>query len=114
MDDAVEVEDISDDNYDEVIQSPAAIIAYGIASCDPCAAYDPILASVAASFPRVRIGKAKMHIPGRCREIKKRHQFETYPTTHFFSNGQLLLSQEGAIDEPVLGGLIKEYFPQFH
>jgi len=106
-----EVEDISDENYDDVIQSPAAVVAYGIASCEPCAAYDPILVAVAARYPNIRIGKAKMHVPGRCREIKKRYTFETYPTTHFFSKGTLLGKQEGVIDQFRLISLFEQHFP---
>ena len=65
------VEEVSDANYDEFLYAPAAVVAYGIASCEPCNEYDPILAETAEKFSDVRIGKAKMHVPGRCREIKK-------------------------------------------
>ena len=78
------LEDVHDDNYEEFVQAPAAVVAYGIASCEPCAAYDPVLQETAARFSSVKVGKAKMHVPGRCRDIKKRHTFETYPTTHLF------------------------------
>ena len=108
---AGEVEDISDENYDAVIQSPAALIAYGIASCEPCTAYDPILVAIAGKFPSLRVGKAKMHVPGRCREIKKQHTFETYPTTHLFSHGQRLCSREGKIEESELAELVQQHFP---
>lgn len=108
---AGEVEDISDQNYDEVIQAPAALVAYGIASCEPCLAYDPILVAVAARYPHVRIGKAKMHVPGRCRDIKKQHTFETYPTTHVFRKGQLLCTREGKLEENELAELIDQHFP---
>ncbi len=106
-----QVEDISDENYDEVIQSPAALVAYGIASCEPCTAYDPILESAAARYPHIRIGKAKMHVPGRCREIKKRHTFETYPTTQLFRTGQLLCTLEGKLEETQLSELFNQHFP---
>ncbi len=105
------LENVTDENYDELIQSPAAMVAYGIASCEPCAEYDPILEQAASRFANLRIGKAKMHVPGRCREIKKRHKFETYPTTHLFSRGELLVSREGKIEETELEALIHEYFP---
>src|SRR2546427_8352955 len=36
---------------------------------------------------QVMFGKAKMHVPGACREIKKRYSFETYPTTHLYAHG---------------------------
>ena len=103
------VEDVSDENYDAFTQADGAVVAYGIASCEPCAAYDPVLAETAIRFPEVRIGKAKMHVPGRCREIKKRHQFETYPTTHLFSKGKLLLTREGKLEPDELAALINDH-----
>jgi hypothetical protein len=57
----------------------------------------------------VKVGKAKMHVPGRCREIKKQHAFETYPTTHLFSKGKLLLTREGLIDAAELAALINDH-----
>jgi hypothetical protein len=48
-------------------------------------------------------------VPGRCREIKKQHQFETYPTTHLFSKGKLLLTREGKIEANELAALINDY-----
>ena len=52
-----------------------------------------------------------MHVPGRCREIKKQHRFETYPTTHLYSRGTLLLTREGKVEEDELLALIKQYLP---
>ena len=104
-----QVEDVSDENYAEFVQAPAAVVAYGIASCDPCNAYDPILAETASRYKQIRIGKAKMHVPGRCREIKKQHQFETYPTTHLFSNGSLVLTREGKVEADELAALIRDF-----
>ena len=103
------VEDVSDENYEGFIQAQAAVIAYGIASCDPCQAYDPILEDIAARYSQIRIGKAKMHVPGRCREIKKHHQFQTYPTTHLFSQGTLILTREGKLETSELADLIDQY-----
>ncbi|HNP60865.1 MAG TPA: thioredoxin family protein [Nitrospirales bacterium] len=104
------VEDVSDDNYEGFTEASAAIVAYGIATCEPCKAYDPVLAEIAQQFTNVRFGKAKMHVPGRCRAIKKRHQFETYPTTHFFSNGMLVLTKEGKLEPAELASLIRQSF----
>jgi hypothetical protein len=39
-----------------------------------------------------------MHVPGACREIKKRYFFETYPTTHLYAQGKLVERKEGAVD----------------
>ncbi|MCP9448658.1 MAG: thioredoxin family protein [Nitrospira sp.] len=98
--------DVSDENYKEFTDSSGAVVAYGLATCEPCQAYDPILESIAAKFPSIKVGKAKMHVPGRCREIKRTHSFETYPTTHFFSGGKLLLTREGIVEPAELAELI--------
>lgn len=103
------VQDVRDENYKEFTESDGAVIAYGLATCEPCKQYDPILEDIAAKFPTVKIGKAKMHVPGRCREIKKTHTFETYPTTHFFSNGKLLLTREGKVEAAELSALISDH-----
>ena len=57
--------DVSDANYKEFTDSPGAVVAYGLATCEPCKQYDPILEETAAKFPGIKIGKAKMHVPGR-------------------------------------------------
>src|SRR3977135_2934432 len=103
------VEDVRDENYKEFTGAPAAIVAYGLAACEPCVTYDPILEETAAKFPEVKVGKAKMHVPGRCREIKKSYTFETYPTTHFFSKGKLLLPREGVVEPDELAALISDH-----
>ena len=105
------IEDVSDDNYEGFTKAAAAVVAYGLATCEPCKAYDPILIEAAEHFPHIRFGKAKMHVPGRCRAIKKLHQFETYPTTHFYSNGALVLTKEGKLEPAELAELINQHFP---
>ena len=106
------VEDVRDENYKEFTGAPASIVAYGLATCEPCLAYDPILVETAAKFPDVKVGKAKMHVPGRCREIKKGHTFETYPTTHFFSHGKLIPNREGVVEPAEISELISESLPK--
>ena len=106
------VENVNDENYADFTQAPAAIVVYGIAACEPCKAYDPILEVSAKEHATIRFGKAKMHVPGKCRAIKKQHNFETYPTTHFFSNGNLLETKEGQLESDELAALIVEYFSQ--
>ena len=93
----------------KAIKNSAAIVADCLATCEPCQTYDPILEETASKFPDVKVGKAKMHVPGRCREIKKSHTFETYPTTHFFSNGKLLLTREGVVEPAELAALISDH-----
>ena len=106
------VENVNDENYADFTQAPAAIVAYGIATCEPCKAYDPILEASAQNHDNIRFGKAKMHVPGKCRSIKKQHNFETYPTTHFFSNGTLLDTMEGKLESAELVALIAQHFSQ--
>lgn len=93
------VGNVNDATFEQYFNAPAAVVVYGIANCEGCAYMDGTLAEIAPEFQgRVRFGKAKMHVPGASREIKKRFQFETYPTTHFYSNGKLVESREGKID----------------
>jgi len=106
------VENVNDENYAEFTQAPAAVVAYGIATCEPCKAYDPILEASAKIHATVRFGKAKMHVPGKCRGIKKQHNFETYPTTHFYANGTLLETKEGKLEPAELTSLISKHFAQ--
>lgn len=103
------VQDVYDENYKEFTDSNGAVVAYGLATCEPCKQYDPILEETAAKFPAIKFGKAKMHVPGRCREIKKSHTFETYPTTHFFAHGQLILTREGVLQADDLSTLISDH-----
>ena len=103
------VQDVRDENYKEFTHSDGAVVAYGLATCDPCKQYDPILEEIPAKFPTIKIGKAKMHVPGRCREIKKAHTFETYPTTHLFAQGHLVLTREGVVDADELAALITDH-----
>ena len=104
------VENVNDENYEDFTQSPAAVVAYGIATCEPCKAYDPILEATAKDHAHIRFGKAKMHVPGKCRNIKKQHNFETYPTTHFYANGTLLETKEGKLESTELAALIAQHF----
>jgi hypothetical protein len=90
---------VTDATIDEYVDSPAAVVVFGIANCEGCAFMDGVLADLAPRLKdRVRFGKAKMHVPGACRELKKRFVFETYPTTHLYTQGRLVERKEGAIE----------------
>ena len=41
--------DVSDANYKEFTDSAGAVVAYGLATCEPCKTYDPILEAIAAN-----------------------------------------------------------------
>ena len=90
---------VTDATIDAYVSSPAAVVVFGIANCEGCAFMDSVLADLAPRLNgRVKFGKAKMHVPGACREIKKRYTFETYPTTHLYAQGKLVEKREGTVD----------------
>jgi len=90
---------VTDATIDAYVSSPAAVVVFGIANCEGCAFMDGVLADLAPRLNgRVKFGKAKMHVPGACREIKKRYTFETYPTTHLYAQGKLVQKREGKVD----------------
>jgi hypothetical protein len=100
---------VNDASFDDYFNAPASIVVYGIANCEGCAYMDGVLAEVAPEFTNtVRFGKAKMHVPGASREIKKRFNFETYPTTHFYSKGRLVENREGTIDPAALRAALQK------
>jgi len=89
---------VTDATIEEYVGSPAAVVVFGIANCEGCAFMDGVLADLAPRFNgRVKFGKAKMHVPGACREIKKRYTFETYPTTHLYAHSKLVEKREGKV-----------------
>ena len=104
------IERVMDSNYDSFLQTPAGVLLFKIAFCQPCEEFEPIIQKVAETYsPSVRFGKVLMHVPGTCTGIKKRHNFETFPTTHFYKNGQLVQVTEGKLDEKELARLIETH-----
>lgn len=84
---------VNDDNYDDYLKAPAAVVIFCIAPCENCETYDPIVRRAAEAVgKRVRIGKAKLHVPGATRNIKRQYFFESFPTTHFYKAGKLVQS----------------------
>ena len=64
------VQDVRDENYKEFTESAGAVVAYGLATCEPCKQYDPILEETAARFPTIKIGKAKLTPLGKIEPAK--------------------------------------------
>jgi hypothetical protein len=90
---------VTDDNYGDYLKAQAAVVMFCIAPCENCEAYDPIVRQAAASLgDRVRFGKAKVHVPGATRNIKRQYFFESFPTTHFYKVGQLVHSVDHKLD----------------
>ncbi|MEW6323870.1 MAG: thioredoxin family protein [Nitrospirota bacterium] len=90
---------VNDDNYAEYLAAPASVVVFSMMPCENCEAYDPIVRRAAAALnPRVRFGKAKVHVPGATREIKRRYRFDSFPTTHFYKTGTLVHSVDHRLE----------------
>jgi len=91
---------VNDANYPDFLAAESAVVTFGMIACVACEAFDPVFRAVAERYQGVVLfGKAKMHVPGACREIKKRFSFDTFPTTHFYKNGTLVHTAIGRLDE---------------
>jgi len=100
---------VTDKNYADFLGAQAAVVVFGIVPCQPCEEYDPIVRQAAEKYDgSVRFGKAKLHVPGACREIKRKYRFESFPTTHFYREGNLVHNAEGKLDLPTLTQTIKK------
>jgi hypothetical protein len=90
---------VNDENYADYLKAPVSVVVFSMMPCDNCEAYDPIVRRAAVSLgDRVRIGKAKVHVPGATREIKRQYRFESFPTTHFYKAGKLVHSVDHKLD----------------
>jgi len=90
---------VNDDNYDDYLKAPASVVVFSMAPCENCEAYDPIVRQAAASLGnQVLFGKAKVHVPGATRNIKRQYFFESFPTTHFYKAGKLVHLVDHKID----------------
>ncbi|HXC61992.1 MAG TPA: thioredoxin family protein [Nitrospiria bacterium] len=110
MTEQISLERVMDSNYDSFLQAPAGVLLFKIASCKACEEFEPIVQNISGTYhSSIRFGKVLMHVPGTCTGIKKRHSFETFPTTHFYKNGQLVQAIEGKLDEEELTRLIETH-----
>ncbi|HEY4485027.1 MAG TPA: thioredoxin family protein [Nitrospiria bacterium] len=101
---------VTDENYPDYLASPAAVILFKIANCAKCEEFLPTVADAAQRYDgRIRFGMALLHVPGACREIKRKHRFESFPTTHFYKAGQLVHREEEKITPEVLASLIDRH-----
>jgi len=90
---------VNDDNYADYLAAPVSVVVFSMMPCDNCEAYDPVVRQAAASLgDRVRFGKAKVHVPGATRNIKRQYFFESFPTTHFYKAGKLVHSVDHKLD----------------
>lgn len=108
-DEPIELPRVSDDNFEDFHDAPAAAVFYKIANCHGCEEYEPAIQQAVRTFsPTVKFGRALMHVPG-CREIKKRYEFESYPTTHLYKGGKLVFSASEKLEFEALANAIREH-----
>jgi len=90
---------VTDDNYSEYLKAPVSVVVFSMMPCENCEAYDPIVRQAANALgDRVLFGKAKVHVPGATRNIKRQYFFESFPTTHFYKAGKLVHSVDHKLD----------------
>jgi hypothetical protein len=107
--DPLELPRVNDDNFDEYRGAPAAAVFFKIAHCHGCEEYEPAIQRTVRAFsPKVKFGRALMHIPG-CREIKKRYEFDGFPTTHLYKRGRLVFSASEPLTADALANAIREH-----
>ena len=86
---------VTDKVYPDFLAVPAAVILFKIVNCQKCNEFEPIVLQAAQQFgDRVKFGVAKLHVPGACREIKRKYRFESFPTTHFYKQGELVHQED--------------------
>lgn len=101
---------VSDENYNEFINHSGAVILFKIASCQQCEEFEPIVAETADEYAgNIRFGKALLHVPGACKEIKRIHRFDSFPTLHFYKDGALVHSEEGKLSKESLSEKIRSH-----
>jgi len=108
-DEPIELPRVNDENFDEYHNAPAAVVFFKIANCHNCDDYEPAIQQIVKTFsPKVKFGRGLMHIPG-CREIKKRYEFESFPTTHLYKRGKLVFSASERLEADALANAIREH-----
>jgi thioredoxin-like negative regulator of GroEL len=106
----MELPRVSDENYGEILAAPAAVVLFKIANCAKCDEFEPVVTEVSSRYEgKVRFGKALLHVPGACREIKRQHRFETFPTTHFYRDGKLVHQAGEKLNADALEAVILQY-----
>ena len=101
---------VTDENYDDYLSAPAALILFKIANCEKCEEFEPIVIEVARQYDgRILTGKALLHVPGACREIKRKYRFDSFPTTHFYKAGKLVFQEDRKLSHEELSAAIQKY-----
>jgi len=101
---------VTDRDYQDYLESPAALILFKIEKCRPCEEFLPVVAETMRFYEgRIRWGVALLHVPGSCRKIKRRHRFETFPTLHFYREGRLVLRVDRKLSFDELNAAVRKH-----
>ena len=105
-----QLERVTDVNYSEYLSAPASVILFKIANCQKCDEFAPVVAEASRQYDgQVRFGMAPLHVPGICREIKRKYRFDSFPTTHFYKAGQLVHQEDQKLSPEIFQNLIKKH-----
>jgi len=86
---------VTDENYNDYLAVQASVILFKIANCQKCEEFQSILAEAAQRYDgEVFFGIALLHVPGACRGIKRKYRFDSFPTTHFYKGGELVMQED--------------------
>lgn len=111
MESSFDLPRVTDENYGQFVNAPGAMILFKIANCHNCEEYEPDVIRAAKEVgEKVMIGKALMHVPGACRNIKRLHTFDSYPTTHFYKSGKLVFEKSEKMPYEELREYLEEHF----
>ncbi|MGI6218646.1 MAG: thioredoxin [Bacteroidaceae bacterium] len=82
------------DNFETLVNAPAAVIDFWATWCGPCRRIAPIIEELAAEYEgRVNIAKCDIE---ECDELAARFHIMSVPTLLFFKNGQVVDKLVGA------------------
>ena len=101
---------VNDESYRDYLAAPVALILFKIANCEKCEEFESIVTDAARQYDgKIRFGKALLHVPGACREIKRKYRFISFPTTHFYKAGELVFQEDRKLSHDELNAAIQKY-----
>lgn len=104
----MEVERVTDSNYDLFKSNPLAVLVASASWCDHCADYRPIVQAAAAARPDITFGEAVLD-KGRLTLFKREYGslLDYIPVTIVMRNGQGVAFNVGAHPQSELEALIE-------
>ncbi len=85
---------VTPENFETLVNAPAAVIDFWATWCGPCRRIAPIVEELAAEYEgRVHIAKCDIE---ECDELAVRFQIMSVPTLLFFKDGKVVDKMVGA------------------